>query len=300
MKYIIGIASSQREKMNIINNSYIKAFTTENTTPLMIPNIVENDNEIISKEEQDDIQMHIMQIAKTCDALVLSGGNDLSPTLINQKVTDAESFSQNRDMFERELVKFFLLEGKPILGICRGFQLLGNQLNLKHFQQDLGLTNEEHDGTRVGITNRKEPIHNVHIFGKFKEFIKEKKYNLIDEGKMRTNSWHHQGFTFLPQGERILNKEIIEFVSETKEFKEYTNKSNVKITSTDKLNNFGKLEIIMSTNCVIEGFQHKTLPIVAFQHHPEEYKSSPAIEYFIEKFVMKKEEEETSPNIPLL
>ena len=303
MKYIVGITASQSKSQNLINNSYIKAFTTDKTTPLIIPNLFENDNEIISKEEQDKTQTHIMKIVKACDALVLTGGVDLSPTLINEKVTEAEGFSQSRDIFERELVKFFLVEGKPILGICRGFQLLGNQLNLNHFQQDLALTNEEHDANRLGITTRKEPIHNVHIFGKFKEWLKEKKYNLAENGKMRTNSWHHQGFTLLPKGERVLNKEIEDFVTETKEFKEYTDKQNVKQVKQDALNNFGKVEIIMATNCVIEGFQHKTLPIVAFQYHPEEYNESPAINYFLEQFVIKiaeTKEKEAKEKAPIL
>ena len=55
----------------------------------------------------------------------------------------------------------------------------------------------------------------------------------------------------------------------------------------------------MATNCVIEGFQCKELPILAFQYHPEEYKNSPAIEYFLEEFVEKiakeKEEKEKTP-----
>lgn len=287
MKYIIGITASQSKSQNIINNAYIKAFTTENTTPLIIPNLFENENEIISKEEQERTQDHIMRLAKTCDALVLTGGADLSPTLINEKVTDAENFSQNRDIFERELVKWFIVEGKPILGICRGFQLLGNQLKLNNFQQDLSKTNEEHDAARLGITNRKEPIHNVHTFGSFKEWLKTKKYNLAENCKMRTNSWHHQGFTLLPKGERVLNKEIEEFIKGEKEFFEYTDKSNTKVTMMTALNKFEKVEIIMATNCVIEGFQCKELPILAFQYHPEEYKNSPAIEYFLEEFVIK-------------
>lgn len=289
MKYIIGITASQNKSQNIINNAYIKAFTTENTTPIIIPNLFDNENEIISKKEQDDTQTHILKLVKACDALVLTGGIDLSPTLVNEKITDAAGFSQNRDIFERELVKFFLIEGKPILGICRGFQLLGTQLNLNHFQQDLSITNEEHDGNQLGITNRKEPIHSVYTFGKFKAWLKEKKYNLTDDEKMKTNSWHHQGFTLLPGGERVLNKEIEDFVSENKEFKEYTSNANVKIVKTEALNKFGKVEIIMSTNRVIEGFQHKTLPILAFQYHPEEYTNSPAIKYFIEEYVIKKQ-----------
>ena len=296
MKYIIGITASLNKSQNLINKAYIRAFSTETTTPLIIPNIFENENEIISEKEIDTLQEQAIQISKTCDALVLSGGADLNPTLQNEKITNSDNFNQNRDIFERELVKCFLLQDKPILGICRGFQLLGNQLNLRYFQQDISITNEEHNASILGVDSRKEPVHNVHIFGKFKRYLEEKKYNIGTNDKMKTNSWHHQGFTLMPNGERVLNKDIEDFIDESREFKELTSKAGVKTQSKTAINDFGKLEIIMSTNCVIEGFQHKELPIVAFQYHPEEYKNSPAINYFIDKFIIKpKKEKEQAP-----
>ncbi len=269
MKYIIGVTASLNKSQNILNNSYIKAFSTDITTPLIIPNVFENENEIISERDIDKLQEQIAEIAKTCDALVLSGGTDLNPTLQNEKVINSEGFNQNRDIFERELVKFFLVEGKPILGICRGFQLLGNQMNLKYFQQDLTDTGEEHNGLSLNITNRKEPIHNVHVFGKFKRYLEEQKYNIGAKDKMKTNSWHHQGFTLMPNGERVLNKDIEDFINESKEFKTMTSKAGVKTEAKNRINDFGKINIIMSTNCVIEGFEHKTLPIIGFQYHPK-------------------------------
>lgn len=290
-KYTIGITASLNKSQNLLNTAYIRAFSTKYTTPVIIPIVFENENEITSKEELEKMQDHIMQIVKSCDALVLSGGADLSPTLQGEKITDSQNFSQNRDMFEKELVKWFLVDNKPIMGICRGFQLLGNFMKLNYFQQDISITKEEHNGLQLDINNRKEPIHSVHIFGKFKKYIEDKKYNLGKDGKMKTNSWHHQGFTLMPNGERVLNKDIEDFIEESKEFKELTNKAGVKTQTKDRINNFGKIDIIMATNSVIEGFQHKEFPIVAFQYHPEEYKNSPAIEYFIEELVIKPEEE---------
>lgn len=266
MKYIIGITASKSKTQNMVNDSYIKAFNTEITTPIIIPNLFENKNEIISQKEIEDIQNHIVLIANSCDALVLSGGVDLNPTLLGEKVKDSEGFNANRDLFEKELVKYFLAQDKPILGICRGFQLLGNTIDLKYFQQDIGITEEIHDASAAGIdydrVGRKEPIHNVHVFGEFKEYLKN---HGLTEGKIGINSWHHQGFSLTEDGKPILNKDLENAINTL----------------------FGNIEIIMSTNRVIEGFQHKIYPILAFQNHPEEYENSLAIKYFVDKYLEK-------------
>jgi putative glutamine amidotransferase len=60
-----------------------------------------------------------------CDALVLSGGNDVHPALYGridawEKMKDVD---EHRDKFEIGLVEAALSERLPILGICRGAQI---------------------------------------------------------------------------------------------------------------------------------------------------------------------------------
>ena len=281
MKYIIGITASQSSKnpINLLNNAYIKAFSTDITTPIIIPCLFEYENEIITPEEQEKLKKHIDKMVETCHALVLSGGADLNPALLNEKITDAEGFDHNRDIFEAELVKAFIETKKPIFGICRGFQILGSMLNLNYFQQDLAKTDEIHSGNQSDISNRKEPMHNVHIFGEFKKYLES---NGLKDDKIATNSWHHQGFTLMPKCERIKNKDLEDFITEAKEFKKI---NEDKSESKEIANKFNNINIIMCTNHVIEGFEHKTMPILAFQNHPEEYTNSLAIKYFLDKYL---------------
>lgn len=282
MKKIIGItaATSTTKPINSLNNAYIQAFNTENTTPIIIPCLFEYKNELANQEEKDKLNNNLISILTICDALVLSGGSDLNPISTNEKITDATAFDHNRDIFEAELIKLFINNEKPILGICRGFQLLGKMLDLNYFQQDLSKTEEIHSGNQSNINNRKEPIHNVHIFGEFKEYLKEKG---LTKDKIATNSWHSQGFTLSPDGSRIQNKDIKNFITEKEEFKEQIKDKPLG----KKINNFKNLNIIMCTNHVIEGFEHKTMPILAFQNHPEEYENSLAIQYFLNKYITK-------------
>ena len=287
MKKLIGITASTNKLQQATNTAYIKAFSTETTTPIILPCLFENENEVITKKEQENLKAHIDKIIATCDAIVLSGGVDLSPISISEKLTDSESFNINRDIFEKELVTACINANKPILGICRGFQLLGNMLGLNYFQQDISITDEIHNGLTKNISLRKEPMHAVHLFGELKKYI--------EQDKICTNSWHHQGFTLMPEGERVKNKDMEDFVTEKRDFHEET-KATTKDpsivikeikTKGKKLNNFGDIDILMATNCVIEGFKHKTLPIVAFQNHPEEYTNSIAINYFLETYLIK-------------
>ncbi len=59
------------------------------------------------------------------DALVLQGGVDISPTNYGEKpLKKAWAGDLKRDQYELALVKEFHQQNKPILGICRGHQLL--------------------------------------------------------------------------------------------------------------------------------------------------------------------------------
>ncbi|MEG1427440.1 MAG: type 1 glutamine amidotransferase [Oscillospiraceae bacterium] len=59
-----------------------------------------------------------------CDALMLTGGADLNPQLYGEENTASKNIDDARDAFELELVKHFSDQNKPILGICRGIQVL--------------------------------------------------------------------------------------------------------------------------------------------------------------------------------
>jgi putative glutamine amidotransferase len=63
--------------------------------------------------------------AKHLDGLVLQGGADVAPQSYSQSPTRPEwSGDRARDMYELELLHEFVEAGKPVLGICRGCQLI--------------------------------------------------------------------------------------------------------------------------------------------------------------------------------
>ena len=63
--------------------------------------------------------------ARHLDGLVLQGGADVSPQTYAEAPTKPEwSGDRARDLYELELLHEFVDAGKPVLGICRGCQLL--------------------------------------------------------------------------------------------------------------------------------------------------------------------------------
>lgn len=60
----------------------------------------------------------------TCDGLLLCGGGDLNPALFGQEDRGSQPPDLVRDRAELALFQAFFQAGKPILGICRGMQLI--------------------------------------------------------------------------------------------------------------------------------------------------------------------------------
>jgi len=63
--------------------------------------------------------------ARALDGLVLQGGADVSPLTYGEEPLNPEwAGDRLRDVYEIELVHEFIDAGKPVLGICRGLQII--------------------------------------------------------------------------------------------------------------------------------------------------------------------------------
>ena len=58
------------------------------------------------------------------DGLILCGGNDINPERYAEKLNGAVDIDFERDEVEFALLKAYIDAGKPIMGICRGCQLI--------------------------------------------------------------------------------------------------------------------------------------------------------------------------------
>jgi putative glutamine amidotransferase len=71
------------------------------------------------------LSQRVEEYAQALDGLVLQGGADISPLAYGEAPLNPEwAGDPVRDRYEIALVKAFTAAGKPLLGICRGAQLI--------------------------------------------------------------------------------------------------------------------------------------------------------------------------------
>ncbi len=58
------------------------------------------------------------------DGLILCGGNDIGPKHYGEEFAGAVDIDEKRDKSELALIDAFVRAGKPVMGICRGMQLV--------------------------------------------------------------------------------------------------------------------------------------------------------------------------------
>ncbi len=58
------------------------------------------------------------------DGIIIGGGDDISPDLYEGSLIASSTLDPARDRMEEDLVRAAMGQGKPVLGICRGSQML--------------------------------------------------------------------------------------------------------------------------------------------------------------------------------
>jgi gamma-glutamyl-gamma-aminobutyrate hydrolase PuuD len=104
--------------------------------------------------------IRLRDYAKHLDGLVLQGGADVSPQSYSEVPTKPEwGGDRARDMYELELLHEFVEAGKPVLGICRGCQLINVAFGGTLYQdiatdvpESLAHVNDEYDRNRHEIS----------------------------------------------------------------------------------------------------------------------------------------------------
>jgi putative glutamine amidotransferase len=85
--------------------------------------------------ERDSNALTLADYAQELDGLVLQGGTDISPQMYGEEPLRPEwSGDPERDRYEIDLLNRFLDAKKPVLGICRGQQLINVALGGSLYQ----------------------------------------------------------------------------------------------------------------------------------------------------------------------
>ncbi|QBN18368.1 gamma-glutamyl-gamma-aminobutyrate hydrolase family protein [Flavobacterium nackdongense] len=129
-----------------------------------------------------------LQEVAQCDAIVFSGGIDMDPGEQIEYPNAPKEFNLIRDQFEMAVLKKALEERKPILGICRGLQLINVFL-----EGTLHLDN----GEAKNKIHKKESEDKTHPIKVEKDSIF---YSMVQQEFGIVNSAHHQSIDRLGSG----------------------------------------------------------------------------------------------------
>ncbi|MDR3339175.1 MAG: gamma-glutamyl-gamma-aminobutyrate hydrolase family protein [Candidatus Symbiothrix sp.] len=169
---IIGLSVNHKDGTSRITDAYVNAVVKAGGSPVLIP--LTTDQSVL-----EEIINHI-------DGLLLSGGGDIYAPLFNEElhptVTD---YDLERDRYEIELVRMTAARQIPIMGICRGQQLLnvafGGNL-IQDIPAQLPASNIRHSQEE----EREIATHAVHI-------APHSTLHKLSGGKsIKVNSFHHQ------------------------------------------------------------------------------------------------------------
>ncbi len=132
-------------------------------------------------EDREEIE-HLVDI---CDGILLTGGHDVDPSVYGEEALNGTVLCcKARDNMERIVLEDAMQKDKPILGICRGIQLI-NALLGGTLYQDLP-TQHPSDINHHQTPPYDVPVHDV--------FIKKDSplYDCLGSDRISVNSYHHQ------------------------------------------------------------------------------------------------------------
>jgi putative glutamine amidotransferase len=113
-----GATGLRSKNLQYLEESIAQWVMSRDVLVFMIPTV--NTNGLLHPSN-----ITLRHYARQLDGLVLQGGADVSPMTYSESPTRPEwTGDRARDLYELELLHEFVEAGKPVLGICRGCQLI--------------------------------------------------------------------------------------------------------------------------------------------------------------------------------
>jgi len=135
-------------------------------------------------------------IPEQLDGVVISGGHDIEPVLYAESPAVEKRYDRERDTFESTVIRRAFAESLPILGICRGAQLL-NVCRGGSLFQDLR-ARRQRTSNRRSILPLKTLIIDPQV----------KLAQVLGVDELRINSLHNQSIDRVGAGLRIAGVDL--------------------------------------------------------------------------------------------
>ena len=134
-------------------------------------------------------------ILNLADGIILTGGEDINPLEYNDttNLKLCGDIDYERDILERKLFDFALDNEVPLIGICRGMQMM-NVASGGTLYGDIPIE----IGTKVIHRNNGEVMHEIALCDTSTLIFP------IETDTIMVNSWHHQGLKIIPNHLRVI------------------------------------------------------------------------------------------------
>ena len=188
---VIGVTANFSDGNCSLADGYVRSVLEAGGVPLLIP-----------PYDNEETLLHTLDAV---DGILVSGGGDINPLFMGEEpLEELHSINHRRDRQELLLVKLAADRQIPVLGICRGIQVMNVALGGKVFQdirKQSGTECIKHDQE----LNRSYPSHSVRIASDsllYKLF--EKTGTVCHDGlSLLVNSFHHQAVSVPAPGFRV-------------------------------------------------------------------------------------------------
>ena len=171
---LIGITSNRKEGQTCVADTYVQAVAQAGGIPVLIPAL-------------SDMTL-LTDLVSRLDGLLLSGGGDINPLYLHEEpIPQLQDVDPVRDESELALLRIASERQLPIMGICRGHQLLNAAFGGTLYQDiytEAGGSLLKHSQSMA----REFPSHSVRL-----EPVESQLRRLLgDVGRIMVNSFHHQ------------------------------------------------------------------------------------------------------------
>lgn len=175
----VGITCTVDEQGYRLGQEYVRAIDRAGGLAAVLPFV-------------DDVE-RLLSSLNRFDAIILSGGSDIDPLYFGEDVLPENGYIQpERDRFELAVARHALSQGVPVLGICRGMQVLnvaaGGALYQDIYVQTASRLQHIQQAPRWYATHSVEVESGTLL------------HQIVGATSIRVNTFHHQGVRRLGEG----------------------------------------------------------------------------------------------------
>ena len=177
---LIGLSVNHKDETSCVNNAYVNAVIKAGGSPVLIP--LTSDQKVLD------------EILSSIDGLLLTGGGDIYAPLFGEELHPAvTSYDLERDHYDIYLVRSAIRRQIPVLGICRGHQVLNVALggticqDIPSLIPDSKINHDQTEAKSIGT-------HSVAVRSD------SRLHQIVAQNQLHVNSIHHQSVGVLAPG----------------------------------------------------------------------------------------------------